>query len=69
MLEPGIAEEARTRGFAAPAFAGCAFVERLATLSYRVVQGLSSNKLSPYPIILHGFRGECVRGEWGGGVI
>src|SRR5690348_15512450 len=24
----GVAEEARTRGFAAPAFAGCAFVER-----------------------------------------
>jgi hypothetical protein len=23
----GVAEEARTRGFAAPAFAGCAFVE------------------------------------------
>jgi hypothetical protein len=25
----GVAEEARTRGFAAPAFAGCAFVERM----------------------------------------
>jgi hypothetical protein len=25
--ETGVAEEARTRGFAAPAFAGCAFVE------------------------------------------
>ena len=25
--ERGVAEEARTRGFAAPAFAGCAFVE------------------------------------------
>jgi hypothetical protein len=23
----GVAEEARTRGFAAPAFAGCAFIE------------------------------------------
>jgi hypothetical protein len=27
VLESGVAEEARTRGFAAPAFAGCAFVE------------------------------------------
>jgi hypothetical protein len=26
-VETGVAEEARTRGFAAPAFAGCAFVE------------------------------------------
>ena len=26
-VEEGVAEEARTRGFAAPAFAGCAFVE------------------------------------------
>ena len=26
-LKAGVAEEARTRGFAAPAFAGCAFVE------------------------------------------
>jgi hypothetical protein len=25
--QPGVAEEARTRGFAAPALAGCAFVE------------------------------------------
>jgi hypothetical protein len=25
--QSGVAEEARTRGFAAPAFAGCAFVE------------------------------------------
>jgi hypothetical protein len=40
----GVAEEARTRGFAAPAFAGCAFVVGLATLSYRVVQGLSSDQ-------------------------
>jgi hypothetical protein len=36
----GVAEEARTRGFAAPAFAGCAFVEEQG-LSYRVVQELS----------------------------
>jgi hypothetical protein len=27
VLESGVAEEARTRGFAAPAFAGCALVE------------------------------------------
>jgi hypothetical protein len=26
VLNPGVAEEARTRGFATPAFAGCAFI-------------------------------------------
>jgi hypothetical protein len=40
----GGAEEARTRGFATPAFTGCAFVEGLATLSYRVAQELSSDQ-------------------------
>ena len=40
----GVAEEARTRGFAAPAFAGCAFVVGLVALSYGVVQGLSSDQ-------------------------
>jgi hypothetical protein len=38
------AEEAKTRSFAAPAFAGCAFVGGLVSLSYRVVQGLSSDQ-------------------------
>ncbi len=38
----GGAEEARTRGFAAPAFAGCAFVERMLRLRYHQVPGLSS---------------------------
>jgi len=38
----GVAEEARTRGFAAPAFAGCAFVEDSRVVSYRPVRGLSS---------------------------
>jgi len=42
--ERGVAEEVRPRGFAAPAFAGCAFVVGLATLSYRVAQGLSSDQ-------------------------
>ena len=43
-----VAEEARTRGFAAPAFTGCAIVEGLATLSYSVVQGASSTSAA-YP--------------------
>jgi hypothetical protein len=43
-LPTSVAEEARTRGFAAPAFAGCAFVVGLATLSYREVRGLSSDQ-------------------------
>jgi hypothetical protein len=42
--QSGVAEEARTRGFAAPAFAGCAFVVGLAILSYRVMQRLSSDQ-------------------------
>jgi hypothetical protein len=37
----GVAEEARTRGFAAPAFAGCAFVER------RLDSGRSREALAP----------------------
>jgi hypothetical protein len=40
----GVAEEARTRSFAAPAFAGCAFIVGLANLSYGVVRGLSSDE-------------------------
>jgi hypothetical protein len=35
---------ARTRGFAAPAFTGCAFVVGLATLTYRIVRRLSSEQ-------------------------
>jgi hypothetical protein len=35
----GVAEEARTRGFAAPAFAGCALVVGLASPSYSVGTG------------------------------
>ena len=46
VLESGVAEEARPRGFAAPAFAGCALVVGLVALSYRVVQGLSSDARS-----------------------
>ncbi len=37
----GVAEEARIRGFAAPAFAGCAFVED-GLLMYGAVQASSS---------------------------
>src|SRR5215207_2373973 len=44
VLESGVAEESRTRGFAAPAFAGCAFVVGLVTLRYKVVQRLSSDQ-------------------------
>jgi hypothetical protein len=40
--EEGVAEEARTRGFAAPAFAGCAFVEDV-LLMYGAVQEVSSS--------------------------
>jgi hypothetical protein len=49
---------ARTRGFAAPAFAGCAFVEGLATLSYRAVRGLSSDQRAArygFPKVMCGF--------------
>ena len=42
-IRDGAAEEARTRGFAAPAFAGCAFVEG-SWLSYGVVRELSSDQ-------------------------
>jgi hypothetical protein len=38
----GVAEEARTRGFAAPVFAGCAFVEVWYALRYGPVPGPSS---------------------------
>jgi hypothetical protein len=41
-LWEGVAEEMRTRGFAAPAFAGCAFIEGLWLLSYGRVRSLSS---------------------------
>jgi hypothetical protein len=37
----GVAEEVRTRSFAAPALAGCAFVEGWCGLSYRPVRTLS----------------------------
>src|SRR3954466_1268985 len=46
--EGGVAEEARTRGFAAPAFAGCAFVEIDVTdgeLPYLPVPTSSSNAI------------------------
>jgi hypothetical protein len=57
----GVAEEARTRGFAAPAFAGCAFVVGLATLSYRAGRGLSSDQRAArcgFPQVMCGVTGN-----------
>jgi hypothetical protein len=62
---------ARTRGFAAPAFAGCACVVGLATLSYRLGQGLSSDRRAG-PIRLSSGHGRPAgasageAGEWRG---
>ncbi len=47
--ESGVAEEARTRGFATPALAGCAFIERNGALvSYLRETGAVKLSRRPY---------------------